>query len=648
MSNQPSKIGKYKILSQIGEGGMGAVFKAEHPTLNRIVIIKKLTSVDSQDFIERFRREAKIMMDFRNENIVQVYDHFKEGSAYFIVMEWVDGTNLESLIQEKRYLSNQAAILIFSEICKAMKYAHDQMVIHRDIKPANILISNEGVVKLVDFGVSTSLDNTADENLTKAGMTIGTPSYLAPEQIANAKNRDKRTDIYSLGVMFYEMVVGKKPFQGGFTPEIIAMIEKGKYTLPRKINPKISPLIQKVIKKAMHHKVHKRYQDLAHLLKKLSKPLKKFQTQEAINTTIKNYLEGKDDLAAESRKRAKLSISGRLFRIALALVLIAAIAGGAAVWAWKKGYHYEYLYANDYGLLQVNIKIRKRYKQLDELYLKTLLFSENQGRLTQLSDTAFKYRQDPEEEDTYYQTLTSDQIYLKEGNYLILFYIENEQYRQNLYLAPRALQTNRHDTINGRQIAFTVGTAPQLPVKMIYKLTDSHTNQALAEQNEAISIFRNNRWINWQQYIQNPGQMEPFRSGERYRFRFQYKGYYSKYSFVTIQPEQSILKLNISLTPLPGELFLKSSDPDLEIRVNNSTAYISGERVPEYKKLPSLSTDYQKLLLPPGQYFLTVKNRRLFFNAMSSTQKLNIESGAKTYADLSIDPTDQSVNISIK
>ncbi|NQU66059.1 MAG: serine/threonine protein kinase, partial [SAR324 cluster bacterium] len=261
---------------------MGAVFKAEHPTLNRTVIIKKLTTVSSQDFVERFRREAKIMMDFRNEHIVQVYDHFKEGDTYFIVMEYVDGITLEELIQEKRFLSNQVAILIFSEICKALKYAHDQMVIHRDIKPANILISKEGIVKLVDFGVSTSLDNDNEEGLTKVGMTIGTPSYLAPEQIANAKNRDKRTDIYSMGVMFYEMVVGKKPFQGGFTPETIALIEKGKYTLPRKINPKISPLIQKVIRKPIPHTVNKRFQDLGLILEKLTKPLKKFPAQEDI------------------------------------------------------------------------------------------------------------------------------------------------------------------------------------------------------------------------------------------------------------------------------------------------------------------------------------------------------------------------------
>ena len=147
----PSKIGKYPILSEIGRGGMGAVYIANHPSLKRKVIIKRLILTGNQDVVERFRREANLMMDFRNENIVQVYDHFKEAGFYHIVMEYVDGITLEDLIRQKRYLKNEAALLIFHEICKALKYAHDQQVIHRDIKPANILISKEGVVKLVDF-----------------------------------------------------------------------------------------------------------------------------------------------------------------------------------------------------------------------------------------------------------------------------------------------------------------------------------------------------------------------------------------------------------------------------------------------------------------------------------------------------------------
>ncbi|MBU3914593.1 serine/threonine protein kinase, partial [bacterium] len=316
---------------------MGAVYKALHPTLNRTIIIKKLTLTGNQDFEKRFQREAQIMMDFRNENIVQVYDHFKEGNAYHIVMEYVDGITLEDLIQKKRFLSNESAILIFSEICKALKYAHDRLVIHRDIKPANILISKSGMVKLVDFGVSATLEESDEDGITKAGMTIGTPSYLAPEQIANARNRDKRTDIYSMGVMLYEMVIGKKPFRGGFTPEVIAMIEKGKYMLPRKINPKIKPYIQRIIKKSMHHKVRKRYQDLGYIIAKLAKHLKRYKNQNDINNSIKLYVEGKDDNTGKIKTEKVQKFSSNIVAYMITAVAVCGIICGGVFWAWQQG-----------------------------------------------------------------------------------------------------------------------------------------------------------------------------------------------------------------------------------------------------------------------------------------------------------------------
>ena len=133
------------------------------------------------------------MLDLRNDNIVQVYDHFKEGNYYYIAMEYVDGIALDRLVHKRRYLSNEAAILIFTEVCKGLKYAHDRHIIHRDIKPANVLISKYGEVKLTDFGIATSKE---DERfgLTRAGTTLGTPAYMPPEQIVNSKNVDKRAE----------------------------------------------------------------------------------------------------------------------------------------------------------------------------------------------------------------------------------------------------------------------------------------------------------------------------------------------------------------------------------------------------------------------------------------------------------------------
>src|SRR4030042_3689973 len=174
------KIGKYQIIGKIGTGGMGAVYKAKHPTLKRVVILKQLTLRGSTSLIERFKREARIMLDLRYDNIVQVYDHFKEGNFYYIAMEFVDGIALDRLVHNRRYLSNEAAILIFTEVCKGLKYAHDRHIIHRDIKPANILISKEGEVKITDFGIATSKEDETF-GLTRAGTTLGTPAYMPPE-----------------------------------------------------------------------------------------------------------------------------------------------------------------------------------------------------------------------------------------------------------------------------------------------------------------------------------------------------------------------------------------------------------------------------------------------------------------------------------
>ncbi|MFA6506538.1 MAG: serine/threonine-protein kinase, partial [Treponemataceae bacterium] len=259
MIKVPDKIGKYTVVGEIARGGMGAIYKAEHPTLDRFVVIKKLTLSGSASIRERFRREAAIMMDFRNEYIVDVFDHFREGSASYIVQEYVDGLSLEGLLARERYLPERIALIIFRDACRALKYAHEHGVVHRDIKPGNLLISKKGDVKLVDFGIARVEDDTQDV-LTREGMTLGTPSYMAPEQFGNTKNVDKRADIYSLGVMLYESVTGKRPFPGVISPETIHLIQLGKYRSPRRVNPALTSFTVSVIKKTMHAKLKRRYQ----------------------------------------------------------------------------------------------------------------------------------------------------------------------------------------------------------------------------------------------------------------------------------------------------------------------------------------------------------------------------------------------------
>ncbi|HDQ15286.1 MAG TPA: serine/threonine protein kinase, partial [Sediminispirochaeta sp.] len=202
MAKVPEKIGKYKIIDLLAQGGMGALYRGVHPTLEKEVILKKLILRGNPDFAERFRREARILMEFRHDNIVDVYDHFKEGRSHYIVLEYIDGMSLEDLIRRERYLPNEFALYIFFISCKALMYAHKKNVIHRDIKPSNVLLSKHGEVKLLDFGIATT-EEDADQGLTREGMTLGSPAYMAPEQFENSRSVDKRADIYSMGVMLY-------------------------------------------------------------------------------------------------------------------------------------------------------------------------------------------------------------------------------------------------------------------------------------------------------------------------------------------------------------------------------------------------------------------------------------------------------------
>jgi len=277
MAKIPEKIDKYQIEELIATGGMGAVYKGIHPTLNRPVILKKLTLKGNQTITERFRREARILMDFRNDYIVDVQDHFVQGRSHYIVMEFVDGLSVKDLLDEQRYLDNQTAAYITLYTLKALQYSHKKGVVHRDIKPGNILLSKSGEIKLADFGIAaTRASDSGEEALTTDGTTLGTPAYMAPEQFENSRTVDYRADLYSLGVMMYEMLTGLRPFPGSLSPETIRLIQKSKYKHPRKVNPAISPVLQKIVKSLIKPRPKSRCNNIALLISRLEAYLEKF------------------------------------------------------------------------------------------------------------------------------------------------------------------------------------------------------------------------------------------------------------------------------------------------------------------------------------------------------------------------------------
>ncbi|MDR2897543.1 MAG: serine/threonine protein kinase, partial [Spirochaetaceae bacterium] len=349
MADLPETIGKYKILSLIARGGMGAVYKAVHPTLRRQVVIKKLTIRGNSAVKERFKREAQILLDMNNEHIVHMYDYFTEGSYHYIVLEFVDGMSLDVLLKKKKTFSNEMALLILHDACLGLKYAHDHGVVHRDIKPGNILISKKGEIKLADFGIAAS-DAEDESGLTQAGMTLGTPAYMPPEQFADSKSVDKRADIYALGIMLYEMVTGGKPYPGTFSPETITTIQKGKYTPPEKINTSISPTVCRLIRKMIRPDPKKRFQSTESIIRAIRGHLKRYSLRDIRTAMVRNMITDKieEPVYVHRKPTALLAV---LISVGAILLCI----GGFA--AWKYGLVHRTILRSWYTPVSVSMSV---------------------------------------------------------------------------------------------------------------------------------------------------------------------------------------------------------------------------------------------------------------------------------------------------
>lgn len=269
MSFQKSlQNGRYVVLKKLGEGGKGVVYKVRDTILNRIVAIKMLKGeVLGNEAYSRFIREAQAVAKLNHPHIVSIYDIGKENGKQFFVLEFVDGMSLRDLIETypEGKCDIQTVLRIGIDICNALQYAHSQGVLHRDIKPGNILITKEGIAKLMDFGLAKMLEQPS---ITPEGIIVGTTAYVSPET-ALGKDADARSDLYSFGAVLYEMATGKPPFQGDDPVKIIFSHIHDYPIAPSRLNPKVPPALSECIMKLLEKEPGKRYQTAADLLKVL-------------------------------------------------------------------------------------------------------------------------------------------------------------------------------------------------------------------------------------------------------------------------------------------------------------------------------------------------------------------------------------------
>ncbi len=620
------KIGKYELIGKIAQGGMGAIYKAKHPTLDRVVLLKKLAVKGGPQFTERFKREARLMMDFKNEHIVQVYDHFKEGAFYYIVEEFVDGVSLDALIRKERYLNADASALILYEVCKALKYAHDKGVIHRDIKPANILISKHGEVKLVDFGIATS-EKESDDGLTKDGMMLGTPAYIPPEQIEDAKNVDRRADIYSLGIVIYEMLTGKTPFPGTFTAETINLIHKGRYTAPNRLNRKASPLLCTISRKCMRVKPKRRYQDLSAVIKILGRRIKR-KDPATIQKAIKKVLAGQDIRDIFKKKRSWPA------RIIAAAAFLAALAG-AGWYLYNQGYYFEYLRPNEYGALIVAANVNATYKDPEEIFLKPMLYREKGNALTEVQGIDFGLHPGVSKtKDTF--VIESKKLYLPEGRYRLKVNLEGQLSWTSFALSPRTVQKQLLATVDCQKIVLTQGTGFPLPLQVRYAVKNSLTGADISGT-ASLLIFLNGKWLAW-----GVPATEGLTSGTTYKFRVEEEGFYSKDFSLIVKPYQSYLTLDVGLVPHFGTVNLRSTTDGITVLVDNARYYVSGGDPNEYKKMDILGLQPRPVHLNPGPHTLTLKRG----GSAPKTVNVAVESDKTINVEIAYDRAKNVLNVS--
>ena len=443
----PVNIGKYQTIELLAEGGQGKVYLAYDTVLDPkkkdLVVIKEL-KIRQKAARERFKREVKILRELRYErHVVSTYEFLKEGSSEYIVLEYVDGMSLSSLIEKQKGLPVSLALYIFLDVCRGLKAAHKKNIIHRDIKPDNVLISKNGEVKLTDFGISrderdfeteesaSARQSVTSTFMTQTGTMMGTPSYMSPEQIEDTSKVDAKTDIYSMGVMLYEMIFADRPFVGASAGEILANVKQGNYIKPIERDRTIPASVNHLIVKMMAKDKEKRYKDMDAVIKVVNRYLGQFSPQ------TRKYLLGALKASITSKSRTNYyhlkfkngrtvdlsSLSSKYKRTVISFAVIIGLILGAA--GYLTGFFHATILSPWVASMKLEIQVPQKTVYSGGSYATDLpatayIFHDTE----KAPDVDFlnkerRFFEDKKQSDEKVMSYVTRPVYLKEGGYLI-------------------------------------------------------------------------------------------------------------------------------------------------------------------------------------------------------------------------------------
>ena len=328
------KVGNYQIFEELGKGGMSTVYLAIQKSLDRRVAIKELLPSLKADteMVERFKREAKASASMAHEGIVNIFDFWPERGSYYLAMEYLEGKDLGEVVETTGAIPVEAAVTIASKAAEALHYAHQRGIVHRDVKSGNIFITEKGDVKLTDFGIAYVPGKSP---LTQPGIAIGTPEYMAPEQIRGEK-ADPRSDIFSLGVVLYEMLTGRRPFGEDGDDEVIASVLGKKPKGPRKLTRGIPWRLHWLTMKCLQKKPQKRFKTMEDLKISLERLLPK--ESEDRTRAFSSFLEvifpregANGENPAQFRRKKRIS-----FGYGLMGIILIALVSGSLIYRYHK------------------------------------------------------------------------------------------------------------------------------------------------------------------------------------------------------------------------------------------------------------------------------------------------------------------------